>query len=88
MPESTGLGSVPYVVLGLYLCVLLCFGIQGFRRRQGESTEDYYLAGRAQGWVVSSLTIMATALCRTLCRHADSGRRHPLATALSRSRFF
>ena len=60
MPESTGLGSVPYVVLGLYLCVLLCFGIQGFRRRQGESTEDYYLAGRAQGWVVSSLTIMAT----------------------------
>ena len=60
MPEPTGLGSVPYVVLGRYLCVLLFFGIQGFRRRQGESTEDYYLAGRAQGWVVSSLTIMAT----------------------------
>ena len=60
MPEPTGLGSAPYVVLGLYLCVLLFFGIQGFRRRQGESTEDYYLAGRAQGWVVSSLTIMAT----------------------------
>ena len=60
MPEPTGLGSAPYAVLGLYLCVLLLFGIQGFRRRQGESTEDYYLAGRAQGWVVSSLTIMAT----------------------------
>ena len=27
MPETAGLGSVPYIVLGLYLCVLLIFGI-------------------------------------------------------------
>ena len=49
----------PIIVLGLYL-LLLFFGIQGYRRRQGESEEDYYLAGRSQGWVVSALTIMAT----------------------------
>ena len=60
MPETAGLGAVPYIVLGLYLCVLLVFGIQGYRQRQGESEEDYYLAGRSQGWVVSVLTIMAT----------------------------
>ncbi len=60
MPETTGLGSTPYIVLGLYLLLLLFFGIQGYRRRQGESEEDYYLAGRSQGWVVSALTIMAT----------------------------
>ena len=40
--------------------VLLAFGIQGYRRRRGASEEDYYLAGRGQGWIVSSLTIMAT----------------------------
>ena len=34
-------------------------GWLGYRRSQiGE--EDYYLAGRGQGWVVTSLTIMAT----------------------------
>ncbi|MEE3259116.1 MAG: sodium:solute symporter family protein [Candidatus Latescibacterota bacterium] len=60
MTETTGLGSIPHIVLGLYLLVLLAFGIQGYRRRQNESEEDYYLAGRSQGWVVSSLTIMAT----------------------------
>jgi SSS family solute:Na+ symporter len=54
------LGNVPHVILGLYLLLLLALGILGYRRRQGESEEDYYLAGRGQGWVVSSLTIMAT----------------------------
>lgn len=59
MPEHT-LGSTPYIVLGLYLTLLLVFGIQGYRRRIAESEDDYYLAGRSQGWVVTSLTIMAT----------------------------
>jgi hypothetical protein len=31
MPETSGLGSIPYIVLGLYLLVLLAFGIQGYR---------------------------------------------------------
>ncbi len=59
-PVQSGLGSAPYVMIVLYLGVLLVFGILGYRKRQGDSEEDYYLAGRSQGWVVSSLTIMAT----------------------------
>jgi solute:Na+ symporter, SSS family len=46
-------------VLTLYLLMLIAFGVVGYRR--GTDTEDdYYLAGRGQGWIVSSLTIMAT----------------------------
>ncbi len=46
-------------MIAVYLAVLLVFGLLGFlRSRRGE--EDYYLAGRRQGWIVSSLTIMAT----------------------------
>ena len=53
------LGQTPYWVLGGYLLLLLGLGIFGWlRSRSGE--EDYYLAGREQGWLVSSLTIMAT----------------------------
>lgn len=53
------LGATPYVVLAIYLLVLLVLGVYGWlRSRAGE--EDYYLAGRRQGWMVSSLTIMAT----------------------------
>ena len=60
MADTQGLGAIPHIVLGCYLLVLLAFGIQGCRRRRGASEEDYYLAGRGQGWIVSSLTIMAT----------------------------
>ena len=50
---------IPYLILSSYLLILISFGWLGYRRSQtGE--EDYYLAGREQGWVVSSLTIMAT----------------------------
>ena len=53
------LGSTPYIVLGCYLVLLLVLGVFGWlRSKAGE--EDYYLAGREQGWIVSSLTIMAT----------------------------
>ncbi len=52
-------GYVPHVILAGYLLMLLIIGIVGYRRSKiGE--EDYYLAGRNQGWLVSSLTIMAT----------------------------
>lgn len=51
--------ALPYFVLGGYLLMLLVLGYFGYRRSvAGE--EDYYLAGRRQGWIVSSLTIMAT----------------------------
>jgi SSS family solute:Na+ symporter len=60
MPETAeGLGSIPHVILGLYLVMLLAFGIKGYRQSQ-DTEEDYYLAGRDQGWMVSALTIMAT----------------------------
>lgn len=60
MPETVdGLGYIPHVILGLYLAMLLVFGIRGYRQSQ-DTEEDYYLAGRGQGWLVSSLTIMAT----------------------------
>jgi len=53
------LGNTPYWVLGGYLLLLLVLGIAGWlKSTPGE--EDYYLAGRRQGWFVSSLTIMAT----------------------------
>ena len=54
------LNELPRIVLGCYLVLLLAFGIQGYRRRSGNNEEDYYLAGRGQGWIVTSLTIMAT----------------------------
>lgn len=54
-----GTGWMAYAVLGGYLCLLLLIGLLGYRRSKN-SEEDYYLAGRNQGWLVSSLTIMAT----------------------------
>ena len=59
MPDHS-LGSIPHIVLGFYLLLLLTFGLQGYRRRKKEHQDDYYLAGRSQGWLVTSLTIMAT----------------------------
>ena len=55
------LGWIPLVVLVIYLLVLLLIGWIGYRQSRG-SEEDYYLAGRGQGWMISSLTIMATFL--------------------------
>jgi SSS family solute:Na+ symporter len=50
---------IPLLVLVIYLTVLLGLGWLGYRRSTG-GEEDYYLAGRNQGWIVSSFTIMAT----------------------------
>ena len=50
---------IPLLVLVIYLTVLLGLGWLGYRRSTG-GEEDYYLAGRSQGWIVSSFTIMAT----------------------------
>jgi SSS family solute:Na+ symporter len=53
------LGYAPHAILCLYLLLLLFFGIVGYLKSSA-TEEDYYLAGRGQGWCVSSLTIMAT----------------------------
>ena len=52
-------GTMMIIVIGFYLVMLLVIGLIGYRKSKG-TEEDYYLAGRGQGWIVSSLTIMAT----------------------------
>ncbi len=53
------MGNTPLVVLGLYMLMLLALGVMGYLRSK-TSEEDYYLAGRGQGVLVTALTIMAT----------------------------
>lgn len=53
------MGSTPVVVLVLYMIMLLTFGIVAYLK-SNHSEEDYYLAGRGQGVLVTALTIMAT----------------------------
>ncbi len=53
------LGYTPHVVLALYLVVLVGIGFWGYLRGR-QTEEDYYLAGRGQGVLVTVLTIMAT----------------------------
>ncbi|MCB1063633.1 MAG: sodium:solute symporter family protein [Verrucomicrobiae bacterium] len=56
---SSQLGGVAIVVLVIYLVMLLTLGVVAWRR--GRTTEeDYYLAGRSQGFIVTVMTIMAT----------------------------
>ena len=57
--DPEGFQDAALVMLGLYLCLLLALGVLGFIKSRN-TEEDYYLAGRSQGWVVSALTIMAT----------------------------
>ncbi|MFK7779481.1 MAG: sodium:solute symporter family protein [Gimesia sp.] len=47
------------IVIVVYLLMLLALGFVGYLKSKG-GEEDYYLAGRDQGWFISSLTIMAT----------------------------
>ncbi len=56
---ATSLGAVPQIVLVLYMVMLLAFGVAGYLKSK-TSEEDYYLAGRGQGVLVTALTIMAT----------------------------
>lgn len=56
---ASQLGFLPIIVLGVYLCLLLSLGVYGYIRSK-MTEEDYYLAGRRQGLIVTALTIMAT----------------------------
>ena len=53
------MGKTPVVVLLLYMAILLFLGVLGYLRSKA-TEEDYYLAGRGQGVLVTALTIMAT----------------------------
>ena len=57
--SNADLGNTPHVVLVIYLIILLTLGIFGYLKSKG-TEEDYYLASRGQGLLVTSLTIMAT----------------------------
>ena len=60
-PEAVtqSMGFIPHVILAVYLGVILILGWIGYlKSHAGE--EDYYLAGRNQGWIISTLTIWAT----------------------------
>ncbi len=59
MIAAVDFAEVALVVLGIYLVVLLGFGVLAWRRGR-VSEEDYYLAGRGQGFIVTVMTIMAT----------------------------
>ncbi len=56
---SDGQVLIACIVIGFYLLLLLILGFVGYLKSRG-GEEDYYLAGRDQGWLISSLTIMAT----------------------------
>ncbi|MDP6928688.1 MAG: sodium:solute symporter family protein [Planctomycetota bacterium] len=52
-------GYLPHILLGIYMLMLVGLCIVGYLK--GKATEeDYYLAGRGQGTLVTSLTLMAT----------------------------
>ena len=51
--------SISQVVLAVYLFGLLALAVVGYLRSEA-SEEDFYLAGRQQGVITTSLTIMAT----------------------------
>ena len=53
------LGYAPHVVLGAYLAFLIALGWVGWRRSRS-TDEDFFLAGREQGLIVTAATIMAT----------------------------
>ncbi len=52
-------GYLPHILLGMYMVLLIGLCIAGYLKGK-ETEEDYYLAGRGQGTLVTSLTIMAT----------------------------
>ena len=56
---ASAFGRVPLIVLGVYLCLLLALAVYGYVKSR-LTEEDYYLAGRQQGFLITSLTIMAT----------------------------
>lgn len=57
--DGSSFQNAALVMLCIYLCLLLTLGFLGWKKSRN-TEEDYYLAGRNQGWIVSALTIMAT----------------------------
>ncbi len=59
--STTGLlGTLGYIVIGLYLVVLILLGWLGHRAKKEDSLADFYLGGRGLGLMVLLLTLYAT----------------------------
>lgn len=56
---ARSIGKVSAIVLVTYLLVLVGLGVAGWLRSRA-TEEDFYLAGRGQGFLVTVMTIMAT----------------------------
>lgn len=52
------MGSLDYVVLGVYFVAVLGVGL--WFGRSERNTEDYFLGGRSQHWLIVGLSILAT----------------------------
>ncbi|MFK5923962.1 MAG: sodium:solute symporter family protein [Verrucomicrobiota bacterium] len=57
--SSADLSSIGIIVMIIYMIVLLALGVVGWLRSKN-TEEDFYLAGRGQGFLVTVMTIMAT----------------------------
>ncbi len=57
--DDAQLASIGAIVLSVYMVILLTLGVVGWIRSKG-TEEDFYLAGRGQGFLVTTMTIMAT----------------------------
>jgi SSS family transporter len=60
-PEYTrdGFGSANYIVLGGYLCILVCIGY--YFSKKTKSSNDFLLAGKRIPWWAAGTSILATA---------------------------
>ena len=50
---GSGFGYLPFLLLGAYLAVLIAAGFYGYLKSK-KTEEDYYLAGRRQGLLIST----------------------------------
>ncbi len=56
--DGSDMGNLPIIMMCAYLLMLTCTGAYGYIKSKS-TEEDYYLAGRKQGFLITSLTIMA-----------------------------
>ncbi|HBW00392.1 MAG TPA: sodium transporter [Bacteroidetes bacterium] len=57
--ENLSLGTIDIVILVVYLVGIIWYGI---RKGRGESSEDYFLAGRNMTWPIVGLSLLAANL--------------------------
>jgi len=56
--DGSNMGNLPIIMMGVYLLMLAGVGVYGYIKSKS-TEEDYYLAGRKQGFLITSLTIIA-----------------------------